>query len=177
MKLSLLIIMLNVSFFATAQDTKRDRIKELLVLTHQDTFSIRKFEELSQSSSINYSEYLNDSTTLDVFSTYIKDTSLLNDMKMAMKDTAYLSLIGAINDISSSKQKIDKEKIKKMAMQFVQGELVDIYDQTFSRDEIEELIAFYKTSAGRKVVFKTPGIQEDIKRRIERKYSTYLQGL
>jgi len=175
--LLLVIIVLNVNCLVYAQSNKRDKIKEVIILMHQDTFSIKKFEDISRSSSTTDSEYFNDSTTLKVLSSYIKDSSLLNDMKAMLKDTAYLSLIGTIKDIYASKQKVNVEKIKEMAIKFVNEDLVDIYDRKFSVDEIEEMIRFYKTSAGQKLLSLMPEIQKEINKRIEEKYVTYIQSI
>jgi len=175
--LILMTIVLNVSCLVSAQDNTKNRIKDLLIIMHQDSFSIKKFEDLSRPSSTNYSEYFNDSTTLKVLSTLITDTSLLNDMKTIMKDTGYMSMTGAIKDIYLLKQKVNSEAIKKLAIKFTNEDLIEIYSTKFSIDEIEEMIKFYQTSTGQKLLSLIPEIEKDINRRIEEKYATYLQGL
>lgn len=174
--LILLIVMLNGGCLIYAQESKKDKIKELLVLTHQDSFAIKKFENMSNPPSEGYVEYLNDSNFSKVISTYITDTSLLNSMMTIMKDTAYLSLLGSINNIYRSKAKANSSEIRKIAAAFIDVEMVDIYDKKFSTDEIDELTRFYKTSAGQKSLFLLPVIQNELTKAIEAKYTTYLLG-
>jgi hypothetical protein len=173
--LLLITIVLNTSCTSSAQDNKRDKIKELLTLTHRDSFAIKKFGDISRPPAENYSEFFNDSSTLNTLSSYVKDTSLLNNMKTIMKDTAYMSLIESFNNIYSEKAKTNREDIIKMAIKFVDHEMVDIYDKKFSIDEINDLIKFYQTSVGQKSLDLMPDIQNEINKKIENKYMTYMQ--
>jgi hypothetical protein len=173
--LLIITIVINTVCTSSAQESKKDRIMELLNLTHQDSFVIKRFENISRPPSKNYSEIFNDSATLNTLSSYVKDTSLLNNMKTLMKDTAYMSLIDSFNDIYSAKSKTNPEDIKIMAIKFMDKELVDIYDNTFSIDEINDLIKFYQTSVGQKSLNLMPAIQNEIIKKIENKYMTYMQ--
>ena len=167
-------IVFNTSCTTFAQDNKRDKIKELLTLTHQDSFAIKRFKNISSTPSENYSDIFSDSSTLNMLSDYIKDTSLLNSMKTLMKDTAYMSLIESFKSISSAKEKTNQEDIKKMALKFVNEDIVDIYDKNFSSDEIIDMIKFYKTTVGQKSLYIMPDIQTEINKKIETKYMTFM---
>ena len=175
MKVLLLIsIILNTSSITFCQNNKRDKIKELLTLTHQDSFAIKKFENISSPPSENYSVIFSDSSYLNMLSDYVKDTSLLNNMKTIMKDTAYMSIIESFKSISSAKEKTNQEDIKKMALKFVNEDIVDMYDKKFSFDEIFDMIKFYKTNVGQKSLYIVPDIQNEINKKIETKYMTYM---
>ena len=174
--LILLTIVLNTGCLVFAQESKKDKIKQLLILTHQDSFAIKKFEEISSPSSKDYSEYLNDSATLKVLSTYVTDTSLLNDMKTIMKDTAYMSLIGSMKNIYSAKAQTNSVEIKKLAIKFINVNMVDLYDKKFSTDEIDKLSKFYKTNTGQKSLSLLSEIQSEVIKEIQDKYVTYIKG-
>lgn len=49
---------------------------------------------------------------------------------------------------------------KSLTWDNIQEEYVRIYDGVFSTNELQEIIAFYESPAGRKLVAETPGIQK-----------------
>ena len=174
--LILLATLLHVSCSIPAQSSKKDKIKELLIVTHQDSIIMKKFRDMSSPPSANYSDDFSDSTALKIISTYVTDTTQLNNMKEIMKDSAYLSLIGSFKNIYSSKAKTDSEEIKKLAINFINVDLVDIYDKKFSIDEVDELILFYKTNVGQKSLSLMPEVQNEADKKIKDKYATYMQA-
>jgi hypothetical protein len=54
------------------------------------------------------------------------------------------------------------EEVKIMIDDLINVHMVNIYDKYFSREEIKELIRFYKSPAGQKMINTMPDIQKDI---------------
>lgn len=60
--------------------------------------------------------------------------------------------------------------IKPMIKKIMDEDMVGIYDKYYSQDEINDLIQFYKTKTGQKVLNLTPDIQNEIMKIIQTKY-------
>jgi len=53
-------------------------------------------------------------------------------------------------------------ELKKLTNKLVNEEIVTIYDQHFTHEEIKDLIKFYESSTGKKMIEKTPEISMDL---------------
>lgn len=49
-------------------------------------------------------------------------------------------------------------------------DMVDIYDKYYTIDEIEDLITFYKTKTGQKIIHQMPLVQQEILKTLQNKY-------
>jgi uncharacterized protein len=66
--------------------------------------------------------------------------------------------------------KLIMNESKTMANDFVNNEMVGIYDRNFSEQEIKDLIVFYKSTTGKKMIEKTPVIQQETMQIMMTKY-------
>jgi hypothetical protein len=54
------------------------------------------------------------------------------------------------------------EEVKAMTDNLINEHMVNIYDKYFTHEEIKDLIKFYKTPVGKKMITTMPDIQKDI---------------
>jgi hypothetical protein len=54
------------------------------------------------------------------------------------------------------------EKTTELSKKLVNVEMIKIYDKHFTHDEIKELITFYESPVGKKMLEKTPEITKDL---------------
>ena len=54
------------------------------------------------------------------------------------------------------------EETKELSKKLVNVEMVEIYDKHFTHDEIKDLIVFYESPTGKKILEKTPEITKDL---------------
>lgn len=59
---------------------------------------------------------------------------------------------------------------KEMTKKMINEEMVKIYDKHFTQDEIKELIKFYESSIGKKMIEKTPDLTKDLMEVMMSKY-------
>lgn len=67
------------------------------------------------------------------------------------------------------------EETKEMSIQMINNDMVSLYDEAFTDKEIKELIKFYKTPIGQKLVEKTPVITGQISNIMMTKYMPEFQ--
>lgn len=53
-------------------------------------------------------------------------------------------------------------EVKKLSIKLVNEEMVNIYDKHFTQDEIKDLIKFYESPTGEKLLETTPEISKDL---------------
>ncbi|NLY25110.1 MAG: DUF2059 domain-containing protein [Bacteroidales bacterium] len=53
-------------------------------------------------------------------------------------------------------------EVKKLSIKLVNEEMVNIYDKHFTQDEIKDLIKFYESPTGKKLLETTPEISKDL---------------
>lgn len=63
-----------------------------------------------------------------------------------------------------------RKEIKATMDLIVKNDLVDLYDKNFTHDEIKNIIKFYESSAGQKLLNLTPILSKNIKELIDKKY-------
>lgn len=66
--------------------------------------------------------------------------------------------------------KVVMEESKKMASDFLNNDMIGIYDKNFSEQEVKELLAFYKSPIGLKMVEKQPAMQQETMQIMMTKY-------
>ena len=82
---------------------------------------------------------------------------MLNNMVPILKQQASETMKG-----SSSQEKLDqyvdfiKEELKALTNELINKEMVNIYSENFTREEIQDLIKFYESPTGKKIIEKTP---------------------
>jgi len=77
----------------------------------------------------------------------------------------------AMNQFMSSLMSLTKDMCKKM----LDEDLVVVYDKLFTENEIKDLIVFYNTPTGKKMIEKQPEMQMEMTRILMQKYIPELQ--
>jgi hypothetical protein len=80
--------------------------------------------------------------------------------------------------IKDSTERFNSEEVMKSAMQIVKNkykkmmdeDMVALYDKYFSQKEINDLIAFYKSPSGQKMIKVEPQIDKDLMAIVSQKY-------
>ena len=166
MKKTILLLLIPITIIAQtfAQNIKSDKIKELFVLLHTDSLTIKMLNNMQNSYSTNYLKNLNSSDYLNQITSLIKDTSEINQIKSMMKDTAVMSMMKSNVEkyFGNNAIELSFEKIKEISIKFMNEEMVSLYDKYYTINEIEDLINFYKTKTGQKIITTMPELQLEI---------------
>ena len=67
--------------------------------------------------------------------------------------------------------------MKEISKKMINEDIVLVYDKYYSQDEINDLIAFYKTPTGQKIIKVAPDIQNDTRKVIMEKYMPEIQKI
>ncbi len=82
---------------------------------------------------------------------------------------------------SESKEKLDRyldfmmKEVKEVTSKLLNEDMVGIYDKNFTHGEIKDLIKFYESPTGKKMVEKTPELSADLMNAMMTKYVPELQ--
>ena len=68
------------------------------------------------------------------------------------------------------------EESRAVSKKMVYTDLVQIYDQQFTHQEIKDYISFYKTPAGQKMITLMPSIQNELMQRLSQNHMPELQA-
>jgi len=96
---------------------------------------------------------------------------MMNNMILALKQQAS----GQIQE-NGAKEKHDKyidfmmNEVKELSKRLVNEEMVNIYDKHFTHEEIKDLIQFYESPTGKKLLEKNPEISKDLMNSMMTKY-------
>ena len=132
-----LALLCCIGFNVQAQtQTKKEKIKFLFSLMHQDSLINKTFEAMS--------------------------SSMATRMATAFKDTGFTKSGLAYSDEYARIMKKGLNAAKENARRMVNGDMVDIYDKYFSAEDIDSFIIFYQSKAGQKMLDKLPEITKDI---------------
>lgn len=132
------------SLFANAQNSeKRARIKYLFTLMKQDSLILKQMD-----ASIAAYKSLSNS--------FLDSTRVKVDSSMIRRRDTFMQKMITITKANSLKM--------------LNEDMVEIYDQHFTMEEIDAFCVFYRTPAGQKFVSKLPEITKDIMTRTMTKY-------
>lgn len=117
---------------------------------------------------------------LEVMNSEQMSEAMLNSMVPVLKQQTN-SLIKE----NSAKEKIDKmmddftdammEEMKELSRKLNEVELVNIYDKHFTQGEIQDLIEFYESPTGKKILEKNPEITKELMSSMMTKYMPEIQ--
>jgi uncharacterized protein len=147
--LSLALLITLTSQAQVHNQIKKDKIKALFVLMHQDSLIIKTLDGMSSAMVKNMSAMFNDTT----YTNHGIDVSKINQ-KLMEKSMA---------------------KSKENALQLLNEDMVDIYDKYFSAEEIDDFTKFYTSTSGQKLLNKTPDISKDVMAIMSAKYQKDFQ--
>jgi hypothetical protein len=129
--------------------TKKEKIKSLFALMHQDSLMIKTIDGMT--------------------------ASMAKNMATIFNDTAYTN--HGI-DVSKWTQKLmekSMQKSKENALKLLNGDMVDIYDKYFTIEDIDDFATFYKSRSGQKMLTQMPDITKDIMTIMTTKYQKDFQ--
>lgn len=101
---------------------------------------------------------------------------MMDNMLPALKQQASGQIQG-----DDAKEKFEKyieflmEESKKLSKMLVNEEMISIYDRHFSGEEIKDLIKFFESPTGKKMLEKTPEITKDLMDSMMSKYMPEFQ--
>jgi hypothetical protein len=133
---------------------KRLEIRLLFSLMHTDSLISKSMSAVSanvMTQITNQFKQSGDSTVMALF-----------------QDTVYMNRVHAITTRGM-------QASKEVAMKMVNTDMVIIYDKYFTRKEIEDFIAFYRSPSGQSMTEKLPDITKDIMTVMSTKYSGDIQ--
>lgn len=117
---------------------------------------------------------------LEVMNSEQMSEAMLNSMVPVLKQQ-----INSRIKENSAKKKIDKmmddftdammEEMKELSRKLNDVELVNIYDKHFTQGEIQDLIEFYESPTGKKILEKNPEITKELMSSMMTKYMPEIQ--
>jgi hypothetical protein len=144
-------ILFCVSLHAQAQNhEKKARIKYLFSLMKQDSLVLKQVD-----ASINAYKSLSNSI--------VDSTRVKLDSSMIQRRDVFMQKIINVTKVN--------------ALKLLNEDMVDVYDQYFTDEEIEAFCVFYQTPAGKKMIDNTPAIAKDVMTRSMTKYQPELMKL
>ena len=118
---------------------------------------------------------------LEVMNTEQMSESMFSSMIPALKQ----QVTSLVKD-DTSKEKVDEamgklmeevaEEMKAMTSKLNSTEMVNIYDKHFSQEEIKNLIDFYESPTGKKLLEKTPEISNELMNAMMTQYMPEFQA-
>lgn len=129
--------------------TKKEKIRELFTIMHQDTLIVKTIDGMT--------------------------TSMVNSMTKMLSDNIQGN---ADFDVQKFTQKIMERSMKRSkenALKLLNNDLVDIYDKYFTIEEVDQFTNFYKSKAGQKLLLQMPDITKDIMSVMSTKYQAEFQ--
>ena len=142
--ISSLILIMFSSYIQAQSSIKREKIKNLFVVMHQDSLLIKTFDNMS--------------------------SALMQNVSEMFKDTMYTN--HGIDPSKYYKKIMDNvmKKSKENALKLINTDMVDIYDKYFTIEDIDDFTAFYKTKSGQKYLSQVPDITKDLMEVMRVKY-------
>ena len=152
MKQTVLLIGLLLALTTQGQSqnlTKKEKIKALFTIMHQDSLMIKTIDGMT--------------------------TSMVNNMTKMFSDTTYSKMGFDVSQMTKKLMEKSMQKSKENALKLLNGDMVDIYDKYFTVEEVDDFIIFYKSKSGQKMLTQMPDITKDIMAVMTTKYQTDFQ--
>lgn len=145
--LTLLIVLASQG--KTQNSAKKEKIKTLFALMHQDSLIIKTFDAMS--------------------------SSMVKNMSTMFNDTIYTNHDINVSGIIQKLMERNMKKSKENALKLLNEDMVDIYDKYFTIEEIEDFTVFYKSRSGQKMLNQMPDISKDVMAIMSSKYQKDFQ--
>ena len=129
--------------------TKKEKIKTLFALMHQDSLVIKTIDGMT--------------------------SSMIKNMTRIFSDTSYSKMNLDISIITQKLMENSMQKSKENALKLLNVDMVDIYDKYFTIEEINDFSVFYKSKSAQKMLTQMPDITKDIMNIMTTKYQTDIQ--
>ena len=92
----------------------------------------------------------------------IKELFQVMDIQATVNEMSQMMLNDKTNMQLSKNQKAVLQKEIKLMMDYTLNKQAELYDKYFTEQEIAEILNFYKTPAGKKVIEETPKIAKEL---------------
>ena len=92
----------------------------------------------------------------------IKELFQVMDIQATTNEMSQMVLNDEGNMNLSKNQKATLQKEMKSMMDYVLNKQAELYDKHFTEQEIDDILNFYKTPAGKKVIEETPKITKEL---------------
>lgn len=92
----------------------------------------------------------------------IKELFQIMKVQDSVDDMAQMILNDGGSPELSKNQKTALQKEMKSVMEYTVNKQTELYDKYFTEQEIDEILNFYKTPAGKKVIEETPKITKEL---------------
>ena len=92
----------------------------------------------------------------------IKELFQVMDIQATTNEMSQMVLNDEGNMNLSKNQKATLQKEMKSMMDYVLNKQAELYDRHFTEQEIDDILNFYKTPAGKKVIEETPKITKEL---------------
>jgi uncharacterized protein len=148
--LLLLTLLIGLASQGQAQNSvKKEKIKNLFALMHQDSLIIKTL----------------DATT----------SSMVKNMSTMFSDTMYTNHGVDVSKVTQKLMERSVKKSKENALKLLNEDRVNIYDKYFTIEEIEDFTTFYKSPSGQKMLNQMPDITKDVMAVMSAKYQKDFQ--
>ena len=128
---------------------KKEKIKILFALLHQDSLMIKTIDGMT--------------------------SSMVKNMARMLSDTSYTKMGTDMSGITQKFIERSMQKSKESALKLLNGDMIDIYDKYFTVEEIDDFSVFYKSKSGQKLITQMSDITKDIMTIMTTKYQMELQ--
>lgn len=143
-------LFLALSLLGQAQNlTKKEKIKVLFSVMHQDSLMIKTIDAMT--------------------------SSMVNNMTKMLSDTTYSKMDFDVSKMTEKLMQRSMQKSKENALKLLNEDMVDIYDKYFTVEEVDDFISFYKSNSGQKLLAQMPDITKDIMAVMTTKYQVDFQ--
>ena len=92
----------------------------------------------------------------------IKELFQVMDIQAATNEISQMMLNDTGNMKLSKNQKAAMQKEMQSMMDYVLNKQAELYDKHFTEQEIDDILNFYKTPAGKKIIEETPKITKEL---------------
>ena len=92
----------------------------------------------------------------------IKELFQVMDIQAATNEISQMMLNDTGNMKLSKNQKAAMQKEMQSMMDYVLNKQAELYDRHFTEQEIDDILNFYKTPAGKKIIEETPKITKEL---------------
>ena len=92
----------------------------------------------------------------------IKELFQVMDIQAATNEMSQMMLNDTGNMKLSKNQKAAMQKEMQSMMDYVLNKQAELYDKHFTEQEIDDILNFYKTPAGKKIIEETPKITKEL---------------
>jgi uncharacterized protein len=129
--------------------TKKEKIKSLFALMHQDSLVVKTLDGMT--------------------------SSMVKNMSGMFNDTMYTNHGVDISKLTQALMEKSMKRSKENALRLLNEDMVDIYDKYFTAEEIDDFANFYKSKSGQKLLNQMPDITKDIMAVMSTKYQKEFQ--